>query len=79
MLMGKNVVLLLFESLLILVSLEAALAEVIQVVAPQLRVSPNYSEDLELCYSMKVPDGELMVPEIMIELRNTGTLQSLQS
>ena len=62
--MGKNFVLLLFETLLILISLEAALAEVIEIAAPQLRVNPKDSEDLELCYSMKVPDGEGIIDRL---------------
>jgi hypothetical protein len=57
--MREPYLLLLFELLLILLTHGGGHAEVIQVVAPPLRVSPKDSEDLELCYNMKVPEGEL--------------------
>ena len=52
---------LLLMSLLIMCSCRGGRGEshVIEVVAPQLRVSPAVSEDLELCYSVKVPEGKL--------------------
>jgi len=73
--MRENVILLLFQLLLILLSHDASQAEVIEVVAPPLRVNPKNSEDLELCYSVKVPDGKASeaVFTILHFLRNLRT------
>ena len=60
--MRENFVLLLFDFFLVLMIFGLSHAEVIEVVAPPLRVSPTNSEDLELCYSVRIPDGNYIVP-----------------
>ncbi len=59
--MKENLLLLLFEVAILLLSQCDSIASsdsgVIEVVAPELRVSPAQAEDLELCYSLKVPEG----------------------
>ena len=60
--MKENLLLLLFEVTLLLLSqcddsIASSDSGVIEVVAPELRVSPAQAEDLELCYSLKVPEG----------------------
>ncbi len=59
--MKENLLLLLFKVAILLLtqgdSIASSDAGVIEVVAPELRVSPAQAEDLELCYSLKVPEG----------------------
>jgi hypothetical protein len=58
--MREKFLLLLFEVFLLCCCRIVSGSEsgVLEVVAPQLRVSPSDSEDLELCFSVKVPDGK---------------------